>query len=182
MMNENLHKDAFHLLCQKLIAADSSFFALKAKLEHISYLIEADVVFDRKAVKSHSLDMAGFPEIRSIQNTEMSSSQRWEYEQSHRSSKNIPKKLISDLRDGILVEHVDSLFFLMVFFGAKIRSIRTIISFNAYDFLKSYSVKMANLRASTVSSVLKKTLKTYSNSIAVMKYALLIQLFNYLSI
>ena len=167
LMSPLLHKEAFHALSQKLIAKDSAFFASKAKFEHLSYLVEADVVFDRKSVMNHSLDFSAFPEIRTIENSEMSFSQRQEYEKCHRSSSNIPKKLISDLRDGLIIEHIDSLFYLMLFFGAEIKNVRSIISFKIYDFFKSFSTKMADLRASTVSSVLKKTFKTYSNSLAV---------------
>ena len=162
LLNENLHKKAFHAISKKLMSADSAFFASKATNEHLSYLFEVVIEFDKKSVKEHSLDFSNFPGIFEIDKTELTHSQRADYEKCHTRTAKIPKKLVSDLKSGIYVDHVDTIFMMAVFFGAQIVRVHSIVSFKIYDFLRPFSTKMANLRASTVSSVLKSVYKNYS--------------------
>ena len=165
LMNENLHKKSFLNLSEKLISTDSAFFASKATNDHTSYLFEVDIVFDKNSVMLHSLDFSNFPTICVTDKDELSYSQRYDYEKSHSKTAKIPKKLVSDIRDGVYVEHIDVLMFMIAFYGAKITRVKSIISFKIYDFLKPFSLKMSKLRASTPSSVLKSTYKVYSNCI-----------------
>ena len=145
------------------MSTDSAFFASKATNEHISYLFECDITFDRNSAKMHSLDLSNFPTICETDKNELTFSQRLEYEKSHSSNFRIPKKLVSTIKDGLFVEHVETLFFMIIFFSATITNVRSIVSFKVYDFLRPFSTKMTKLRASTPSSVLKSVYKNYSN-------------------
>ena len=162
LLNENLHKKAFKALSERLMSADSSFFASKATNERLSYLCEVEVEFDRLSVKEHSLDYSNFPSITETDRLELTHSQRAEYEKCHTKTSKIPKKLVSDLKSGIFVDHIDMVFMMIVFFGAKITRVHNIVSFNVYDFLRPFSSKMSYLRANTVSTVLKSVYKNYS--------------------
>ena len=170
LMNESIHKKAFLAISQKLMSADSAFFASKATNEHISYLFECEIEFDMNSAKMHSLDLSNFPTIYQTNKDELTLSQKLEYEKTHSSSSKIPKKLVSDIKNGLFVEHVEILFFMIVFFSAKIKSIKSIISFKIYDFLKPFSIKMSKLRASTPSSVLKGVFKNYSNRCVLLSH------------
>ena len=118
-MNESIHKKAFLAISQKLMSADSAFFTSKATNEHISYLFECEIEFDMNSAKMHSLDLSNFPTICQTNKDELTLSQKLEYEKTHSSSSKIPKKLVSDIKNGLFVEHVEILFFMIVFFFCK---------------------------------------------------------------
>lgn len=162
LMNSNLHKKAFQALSEKLMSADSSFFADKATNEHLSYLCEVEIEFDSLSVKEHALDFSNFPAISETYKEDLTHSQRADYEKCHTKTAKIPRKLVSDLKSGIFVDHIDCVFMMLVFYGAKITRVHSIVSFHIYDFLRPFSTKMSNLRAATVSSVLKSVYKSYS--------------------
>ena len=155
----------FGLLSDKLKSMDTAFFLTKAR-ERKSYLFQVEIEYDLNLAKSVGIDFSGFPELRKPTVEEVSALQRREFIASNRNIGRQAPKLISDCRQSVVTDHVDNLLYLLIWFSARIVSVRCCVQFNTFPFLTGFCQHIAQQRAASVSKITKDWAKSVTNSLA----------------
>ena len=153
------------MVTEKILNADTKYFADIAETEKKSFLIECSLKFDKGSSKACSLDLPGLPTVRRVHSEEIGNYQFFEYKRTKISFDKMPPKLVSDLSNGLHTEFIDALFFLQLFFGAEVTKIHRIVSFKTNAYMKDYCLRLCKLRSETESAVLNRVFKTYTNAI-----------------
>ena len=165
LLDHENNTEEFEMITEKILTADTKYFADIAETEKKSFLIECSLKYDKNSSKACSLDLPGLPTVRRVYSEEIGNFQFFEYKRTKTSFEKMPPKLVADLSDGRHTEYIDTIFFLQLLFGAEVTKVHRIVSFKTNAYLKDYCLRLCKLRSETKSAVMNKIFKTYTNAI-----------------
>ena len=156
----------FMNLSQKLATADAEYFHDELLFAKNGYFFEVVLGFDEDCLVNSNLDLSFFPFLSETKTHHLSKDQLHQAKMINRKPEKEGFKLASFLKHSLTVcEHSENLLYLLSFHGAKILSVRSIVSYKSYEFIKPYISMLQGHKNKSISSILTKVIKNLSNCI-----------------
>lgn len=156
--------EKFNFYKAKVMDRDFDFFAERAELANEAFLFEVELSYPPEFLKFMGLDLAAFPRFFKTMPEHLSKSQLSEIGPSAtKSMERNPSKLVSSCNDATLVEFIDNIALLCLWFSADIKNVTKCTRYIAYPYLAPYCNDLAAKRAATPSKIHQTSIKGLTN-------------------
>ena len=165
--SKNQNPSYFDFLIERLVTKDTDFF-YKLQISGKGVLFKLQLEIPTRSSQEMNLDFASFPIRESVNELDLSLSQRKVANLLHRSVNSEPTKLQSRVGKNIFTtDYCENLLYLLIIHKAKISQVFKACVFESAAFLKTHMQNLQNARAewSPYSKVLSQTIKNLGNTV-----------------
>ena len=161
LITEENNQELFRFLASKIISTDVDFFLRMMQKESTGFVFEIELDYDKEKSMQTCIDFCAFPYLKSVGRDMLSQEQIQKADTLKRHLHRERAKLITSFEDRHTVtDFCENILFLTTVIGMSVRTVKSIISFNTYDYLEPYVNKLQISRRDTVSPITGKLVKS----------------------